>query len=166
VSNATQILEFLYQGSYGDSLRERKNHVLGITHILNVKDSMRFEENKVIASLHVSMSDYGDTDLRKVLPACFNFIEKARENHGKVLVHCRSGQNRSTTVVVAYLTFVHGLTLRESWHLVSQRRPIVTITEQYWRQLESLEKQLKNVSTFSVDEIKREIQEALSKLES
>jgi protein-tyrosine phosphatase len=161
MSEATEILDFLYQGSYRETLQERKRRTFGITHILNVKEGARFEDDDSIATLHVPLSDYGETDLRKVLPECFQFIEDARLGAGKALVHCRSGQNRSTCVVVAYLTFVQGMTLRESWELVSTRRPIVTIAEPYWRQLEALERELKNESTFSYDEIRTALAEAL-----
>ncbi|MFN8389379.1 MAG: dual specificity protein phosphatase [Bdellovibrionota bacterium] len=165
MSAATEILDFLYLSSYREMLTERSRGTFGVTHILNVKEGIRFEEDSAVEVLHIPLSDYGETDLRRVFPDCFAFIERAREAGGKILVHCRSGQNRSTTVVVGYLTFVRGMTLRESWEHVSTRRPFVTIAEPYWAQLEALEKALKNESTFSYDILKAQLLEALGRFE-
>jgi len=164
MADATRILDYLFQGSYQNSLRERQSGALGITHILNVKESAKFIEDDPLATLHVPLSDYGETDLRTIFPECFQFIEECRTGGGKVLVHCRSGQNRSTAVVVGYLTFVRGMTLRQSWELVTELRPFVTIAEPYWQQLEALEKELKNESTFSYEEIKAQLRAELEKI--
>ena len=162
MSRATKILDFLYLGGYGDALRERNSRELEVTHILNVKESAKYGEDDGIVSLHVPLSDYGQTDLRAALPKCFEFIENAKRSDGRILAHCRSGQNRSCAVVVGYLTFVHGLTLKASWELVSDLRPVVSICEPYWIQLEALEKEWKQESTFAFSELQQQLLAALA----
>lgn len=158
---ASQILDFLFQGRYVDSIQAREDPSQGFTHILNVKESAKYYDGDSIQTLHVPLSDYGESDLEKAFKQCFPFIAKAKSDGGKILVHCRSGQNRSTAVVVGYLMLCEGLSLRESWELVSSQRPSVGIAEPYWRQLEVMELKSTGKSTFSYDEIARMVQEAL-----
>lgn len=162
---ASKILDFLFLGRNVDSIQERETHSLGVTHILNVKESAKFYDSDEITTLHVPLSDYGESDLTNAFEKCLPFIESVKNSHGKILVHCRSGQNRSTAVVLGYLMLSEGMSLRESWETVSSKRPTVAVCEPYWRQLEKLEVVKHGVSSFSCDELAAALRDALKKLE-
>ncbi|KAH3698733.1 hypothetical protein Pelo_19873 [Pelomyxa schiedti] len=75
---------------------------MGITHILNVAGGPLWQLDNV-KELVFPLCDKGSDDLNTKLPTCLHFIDEARNTHGKVLVHCNLGVNRSATVVIAYL---------------------------------------------------------------
>lgn len=51
--------------------------------------------------------------------------------HGKVLVHCKAGVNRSPTLVMAYLVLRMKLTLREALTVTKQGRPTIRPMAQF-----------------------------------
>jgi protein-tyrosine phosphatase len=79
--------------------------------------------------------------LAKFLPEVLSFVNKHSKE--KVLFHCRSGQSRSATLLIAVLV-CSGLTLLEAFSRVKTRREIVYPNIGFFRQLVGLEKQIHN----------------------
>lgn len=69
-----------------------------------------------------NVSDDGIDSLRPHLNRAVEFIEQARLQGGKVLVHCRVGVSRSATVCIAYVMAHCDLSMIESFLLVRSRR--------------------------------------------
>ncbi|KAN0061584.1 tyrosine/serine/threonine protein phosphatase pps1 [Thecaphora frezii] len=69
-----------------------------------------------------NVSDDGIDPLRDTMREAVEYIEGARRGGGKVLVHCRVGVSRSTTIVLAYVMAHLDLSLVESYLLVRSRR--------------------------------------------
>ncbi|EPQ31721.1 uncharacterized protein PFL1_01054 [Pseudozyma flocculosa PF-1] len=69
-----------------------------------------------------NVSDDGIDPLRDTMRDAVEYIEAARRSGGKVLVHCRVGVSRSTTIVLAYVMAHLDLSLVESYLLVRSRR--------------------------------------------
>jgi dual specificity MAP kinase phosphatase len=67
-----------------------------------------------------------DTLEPQLAPVC-EWIDRAREQGGKVLVHCRVGVSRSATVTIAYVMKHLGITLVEAYLVVRSRRLSVLI---------------------------------------
>ncbi|KAL4246440.1 hypothetical protein ABKN59_009635 [Abortiporus biennis] len=67
-----------------------------------------------------------DTLEPQLAPIC-QWIDKAREEGGKVLVHCRVGVSRSATVTIAYVMKHLGLSLVDAYLIVRSRRLSVLI---------------------------------------
>lgn len=74
-----------------------------------------------------NVSDDGIDSLRGTMCEAVQFIEAARLSGGKVLVHCRVGVSRSTTIVLAYVMAHLDLGLVESYLLVRSRRLNIVI---------------------------------------
>ena len=53
-----------------------------------------------------------------------NFIEKAKEKKGRILLHCNQGISRSVSLVIAYLIFSKKLNYEESFKFVQSKRSI------------------------------------------
>lgn len=68
------------------------------------------------------VSDDGIDSLRPHLNRAVEFIEQARLEGGKVLVHCRVGVSRSATVCIAYVMAHCDLSMIESFLIVRSRR--------------------------------------------
>jgi len=136
----TQIHEHLYLGNIDDALNEEELKAKGITHILSVtqgKSRVSFVKHEQIV-----MNDRGDTDLERVLEKAIPFIEEGQEDGNTILVHCKVGQNRSATVLIAYLMKRHGKNLYEAHKEVKTKRPLVQINRGYAQKLLELEKEI------------------------
>jgi len=144
-----QITSYLYLGSEWNNRRDILEE-LGITYVLNVKDSCRFLDYPE-HFLHIGLSDFGNTDLFKKFDQCFEFLDEARKNGAKVLCHCQAGINRSPTIVIAYLMKTEGRTLKQSYDLVISKRPMISPHEKYFDQLLALERQLFGENTMDRD---------------
>jgi len=154
---------FLFLGSYYDACNFKKLEEFQINFILNVKDSCRFPPQPFELK-HVPVDDYGRTNLSKdVFPRCFKFMNKVKENKGRVLIHCQSGVNRSASIVLAYLMTYRQMTFKEAFLFLRERRPIVSPHESYMKQLREYEVSLFGKSTFE-DITFVPLQETLRKL--
>ncbi|CAJ0575523.1 unnamed protein product, partial [Mesorhabditis spiculigera] len=65
------------------------------------------------------------------------------EDGGRVLVHCVAGVSRSASIVLAYLTKYHCRSLRDAYHLMKMKRPLVRPNLGFWRQLIAFEQNIK-----------------------
>lgn len=137
-----QVLPYLYIGSAANAANRTELISLGITHILNVKESYFASTPSGFEFLHVAMSDYGNQNIKEVLPSCFEFIQSAKSKDGKILVHCRGGVNRSATVVLAWMMHGEKMILKDAWHLLRSKRSVVSPHEQYIAQLKDYEQEL------------------------
>jgi len=120
---ATQILDFLYLGSFTDAMQCNDMLDKGITHVLNVARECDSKTSDSFKFLKVDVSDHSDEDIRCHFEQCFAFIEDAKRHSGKVLVHCRQGISRSATVVIAYLMQSRRIfCLDDALHFVQSKR--------------------------------------------
>jgi len=136
----TKVRPRLYVGTLDDANNEKELRAKGITHILSLighKSSVKWVKHK-----HKPMNDYGKTDLKGVLKEVLVFMEEGQKEGNSLLVHCQSGQNRSATVVIAFLMMSCQKTLFLSHKELKNLRPVVQINVEYAKQLLELEKEL------------------------
>jgi len=149
----TKILPHMYIGSYDNAMDELELKAKGITHILSLMGRnwpLDFVEQQVI-----SMHDRGRTNLKGVLEKISKFMELGQEDDNNILVHCQSGQNRSATVVIAYLLIYHNWTLYRAHKRLKMLRPLVQINEGYAKQLLALEKEIFGKNSLPSDWMER-----------
>jgi len=84
----------------------------------------------------------GNEDLLGHFEQCFNFIEQATSNGGKVLVHCEWGVSRSATVMIAFLMKKLHINYSEARKLLQSKRPEIYPNEGFVEQLLKYENQL------------------------
>lgn len=68
------------------------------------------------------VADDGIDSIRDTLDHACEFIQQAEDAGGRVLVHCRVGVSRSSTVVIAYLMRRHEMDLASAYLLCRSRR--------------------------------------------
>jgi|GEM_PF-6737977 len=115
---------------------------LGITHLLCVATSFRFPSDESFVFLHQPLADDGTTALCTILENCFEFLDRVKSIQGQTLVFCRQAQNRSPTVVIAYLMKSCGMNLRAAYSMVHSLRPEISPHASYFEQLQRLDQSL------------------------
>ena len=131
-----QILDYLYLGSEEHSANEKVLKINGITSILNVATGCEnlFEDS--FSYKNLSVQDNCETDIAEIFDESISFIEKTRENGGKIFVHCQAGVSRSASVCVAFLMKKYNLTVTQALEKVRQKRRIVAPNFSFMVQLE------------------------------
>ncbi|KAG0141559.1 hypothetical protein CROQUDRAFT_685151 [Cronartium quercuum f. sp. fusiforme G11] len=120
----SRILPFLYLGNLAHASNLGMLRALGITAVVSMGESVGGAlAGAGIAHLDVrAVADDGLDRISAHLPSTLAFIERARVNGGKVLVHCRVGVSRSATVVIAYVMAHCNVDLAAAYLLVRSRR--------------------------------------------
>jgi len=146
----TEVLsQKLYIGSEDNAWNTNLLQGIGVTHVLCVTGNVNFI--KGIEYEHFPMSDYGKTDLDKVLKKVYPFFKRSQEDGKRLFVHCKLGQNRSATVVLGFLMMSKGLSLFEAYAMLKKQRPVVQINKNYAKMLLKLEKDLYNEQSLPND---------------
>lgn len=110
------------------------------------------------------MSDYGQTNLKKVFEKCFDFIESAKNKKENILIHCRGGINRSATIVIGYLMERGNMTLKEAYKHVKSKRPKICPHDEYIKQLKKYEYEKRGEITLDDDDIGKTLNERIQEI--
>ena len=89
----------------------------------------------------VAVVDNIGSNLGPHLIPCISFIEQSR-HHGSILVHCRQGVSRSSTICVAYLMKMRGMRFPEALAYVKAQRSAARPNAAFVSQLEDYDAQL------------------------
>lgn len=100
---------------------------LGITHVVNCAAdySENYFEQDGIQYKSYHLKDHVREDISCVFYDAIEFIEQARQQNGKVYVHCVQGISRSATIVIAYKIFSEKITYQQGYDEVKKRRECV-----------------------------------------
>ncbi|KAL6079423.1 Dual specificity protein phosphatase 10 [Balamuthia mandrillaris] len=97
---------------------------------------------KKLRHLHVRVEDIPMVDIASHFDSSFQFIEDARKQSHRVLIHCHAGVSRSTTITLAYLMRAHRWTLKEAYQHVKTRRQVICPNHGFMQQLLAYEAKL------------------------
>jgi hypothetical protein len=110
-----KLLDCLYLGGALSAADRHGLERLGITHVLNVADDVECYHPEHFEYLHCRIEDGGlDDAIYEAFGSCTDFVQRAAEEGGRVLLHCRMGINRSATIAMAVLMNINGWTLRRA----------------------------------------------------
>ena len=95
-----EILPRLYLSNYPDAVKETPPR----TFVVNCSKDLPFvSDYGVRIPIDDDLSDEAMHGLLTSLPSVLESIDGVLKNDGKVVVHCRAGQQRSAAVMAAYL---------------------------------------------------------------
>lgn len=119
----------------------------GITHVVNVT-ATPFDErvSRHFQTLQISINDSVSENLLNHLFGALCFIDSARQNGGKVLVHCFAGISRSVSVCVAYIMWAHGMSVGNAIDFVKSHRSCASPNLGFIGQLIIFERTLRELS--------------------
>ena len=85
----------------------------------------------------VYLLDVPEADLLSALDDCLPYLSYAEQHQrGRVLIHCQAGISRSASVVIAYLVYRFGWTVREAWERCGEARPYINPNDGFVNQLD------------------------------
>lgn len=110
-----------------------------ITHILTV-DSCPLprkvhEGLPNLITKYIQITDMPREDLLTHFEDSYEFIDRALESKGRVLVHCYFGVSRSATIVIAYIMKKHQYSFADAFHTVKAKRRFVAPNPGFMAQL-------------------------------
>jgi protein-tyrosine phosphatase len=128
---ASEVLEWIFIGSWRDASNHDFLADKQITHVLNLAKenvpSSLLTEQTNLQHMTIPLSDSQSEDLRSHFDSAFKFIEEAQSAHGKVLVHCRRGISRSPAIVMGYLMARRAMRFADALAFVKEKRPCVSL---------------------------------------
>lgn len=134
---ASLIFPHLYLGSEWNAANLEELQRNRVSHILNVAREVDnfFPERFTYCNVRV-----WDEEAAQLLPCwkeTHRFVEAARAQGTRVLVHCKMGVSRSAATVVAYAMKQFRWTLEQALRHVQERRPVARPNPGFLRQLQT-----------------------------
>ena len=152
-SHSSEILEFLYLGGLRNANNLKELTVrTGISYILNVAIECQNYFPGEFEYLKLPFEDTMAFNIEDQLEKAIEFIELAKINKSKILVHCIQGISRSTSVVIAYLIAKENMTLKEAYEHVRSRRDIARPNKNFIFQLINFEKKKRGTITLDIND--------------
>ncbi|XP_054852148.1 protein phosphatase Slingshot homolog 1 [Eublepharis macularius] len=129
------IFDHLYLGSEWNASNLEELQGSGVDYILNVTREIDNFFPGLFAYHNIRVYDEETTDLLAHWNEAYHFINKAKKNHSKCLVHCKMGVSRSASTVIAYAMKEFGWSLEKAYNYVKQKRSIARPNAGFMRQL-------------------------------
>jgi len=144
--NMQEIIPGLFLGPYASATKAKLDDMIaaGLTHVVCVRQLL---ERNLIRANHQGRFKYlevefADTLIDNIIPhfkVSNEFIANALSSGGKVLVHGNGGVSRSAALVIAFIMSRYGVTCKEAFTFVQQRRFCVNPNENFMAQLREYE---------------------------
>jgi serine/threonine/tyrosine-interacting protein len=75
-----------------------------------------------ISYSRVDISDHPGSNILHILPPCYEFIERCRNQKSKILIHCASGISRSVTICAMYVMMKYQVSGKEALTCIQRCR--------------------------------------------
>ncbi|XP_059481156.1 protein phosphatase Slingshot isoform X2 [Neocloeon triangulifer] len=137
MDSATEVFEHVYLGSEWNASNLEELQKNGVGHILNITREIDNFFPGTFNYLNVRVYDDEKTDLLRHWDNTFRYINRARQDGSKVLVHCKMGVSRSASVVIAYAMKAYNWNLPQAIEFVKQKRSCIKPNTAFMSQLET-----------------------------
>jgi len=111
---------FLYLGSneVAKDLNQLKSN--GITHVVNCAAdySADYHIDKGIKYLSLHLKDHVRENIECSFYEVIEFVSKAKQDGGRVFIHCVQGISRSCTMILCYMIFTQKITVEDGLNYV------------------------------------------------
>ncbi|KAG6458817.1 hypothetical protein O3G_MSEX011055 [Manduca sexta] len=137
MDSPTEIFDHVYLGSEWNASNLEELQRNGVRHILNVTREIDNFFPGMFDYLNIRVYDDEKTDLLKHWDNTFKYINKARNEGSKVLVHCKMGISRSASVVIAYAMKAFNWNFDKALKHVKTKRSCIKPNTNFLNQLET-----------------------------
>ncbi|XP_018116364.1 protein phosphatase Slingshot homolog 1 isoform X2 [Xenopus laevis] len=135
MDKASLIFDHVYLGSEWNASNLEELHSTGVGYILNVTREIDNFFPGMFAYHNIRVYDEETTDLLSHWNDAYHFINKAKKNNSKCLVHCKMGVSRSASTVIAYAMKEYGWSMEKAYNFVKQKRSVTRPNSGFKRQL-------------------------------
>ena len=146
-SHPSQILPGIYLGNYINANNLEEIRRLRINYILNCASDIKINNLPTdVKYCHLDMIDSPQLNIFQYFGKAFAFIESARKNNCNILIHCKLGISRSTSILIAYMIKHYGYSVKKSLDFIKSKRKQVNPNNGFINQLYSFERYIANSS--------------------
>eukprot|EP00039_Didymoeca_costata_P015532 m.267030 g.267030 ORF g.267030 m.267030 type:complete len:370 (+) comp16242_c0_seq4:95-1204(+) len=134
---------FLYLGNYAAARNRAVLDLLHITRIVNATDQceMVFKDDDDFKYIQCALDDKPGCDIRQFFDNTLKFLEEAKKQSKRVLIHCQMGMSRSSTLVILWIMHTQQMNLRDATNFVREKRPFINPNPGFMQQLGLYEKE-------------------------
>ena len=155
------ILNWMFLGTFKNANNIEELKIFGIKYILNC--ALEIIPRNIPSGInycHINLTDNPNIDITQFFDEAFSFIELARKNGGKLLVHCKLGISRSPAILIGYFIKYKGFSNVSALNFLKLKRTQVHPNQGFISQLNSYEKKIKknqkrnfnsNISNYTTD---------------
>ena len=137
----SQIFPWIYLGNFINANNLEEIIKLKIKYILNCAMEVDlYNLPKEIKYLHLNIIDNPKENLLQYFDRAFSFFESARKNNSNILIHCKLGRSRSTSILIAYLVKYFGYNVNEALEMIKSKRKEVNPNYGFIQQLYGFER--------------------------
>jgi len=147
-----EVLEkLLFIGDADTCKNERFMRENNITHVVNATQDPKLggernwfnleSQTLKLKYMRVDVQDNEDYSIRPFFEPANGFIEGARKSGGAVLVHCRQGRSRSSSIILAYMMMHRQMDYDEALAQVQAKRPIANPISKFEQELRAYDKE-------------------------
>ena len=122
-------------GPYQSAFKTKQLIEMGVSHIVNATCREYTKRNKYFKYLDIHIYDTHSEDAKKHFRITNRFIDEARRQDSKVLMHSVQGKSRAATFILAYMIGKEKMKLKEGLALLRQFVPEVEPNETFMQQL-------------------------------
>jgi predicted protein tyrosine phosphatase len=140
--DGSQINNFIYISAAAAARDESWLLSHGITHVLNAaagEVTIEHAAPMVVHNIALEDTSHESDALRAVAMDAIAFIDSVKHAGGKVLVHCVAGVSRSVALVTAWLMVSQGMSLREAFAFIREKRHWAYPNFGFWMALREIE---------------------------
>ena len=142
----SQIFPWLYLGDYMNANNNEELKLLKIKYILNCACEIKiFNLPSNIKYHKLDLIDNLEMNIGQYFEEAFAFIELARKNKENILVHCKLGRSRSTSILIAYMVKYMGYNVKKAMEFIQSKRKQIKPNYGFIKQLYAYERYLNSL---------------------
>lgn len=134
-----EIIPNVFISDFASACETDKLQKIGITHIITVVIGIDEMYPKIFNYMIINICDRKHVQIYDYFDDSSNFIKKALDNNGKVLIHCQKGISRSATILCAYLIKYKNFTTDNAIKLLKEKRKCISPNIGFIEQLKKYE---------------------------
>lgn len=147
----SQVLSWLYLGSYFNATNKAELRKLNIKYIINcASECKNIFDYSNFTYLKLPLKDKKDFPIENYFDKANSFLKQVEsinsnnnaddDDKGNVLVHCQLGKSRSASIVISYLIKEMNMSFNESYKFLKEKRKNISPNNGFIMKLKNLEK--------------------------
>ena len=144
-AHPSEVFKWLFLGTFSNACDNEELRRINIKYVLNCAfECINKTLPKDIKELHLKISDNKNFNIIPFFQQANDFINQARLDGGKILIHCKLGISRSAAITIAYLIKYYGLNFNSALKFIKKQRNRINPNKGFMEQLKKYESMVQN----------------------